>query len=155
MSCEQQWLEAISAYMDGVLPLEEEHRVHGHLRECPPCAQMLVDWVPIVRALASLPSPEPLANMWLKLEAQLKHDAPFAKRRVFVEFKRPMVGWAAACVMGLVGVGLYWSHQAPVVPVADVNMYWSQHEEFSHDSGVPTLYGPEMHAIEASYHLNP
>ena len=56
--CEE-WLDAVSAYVDGVLTVEEELRVHAHLRACAGCAQLLVDLIPVVQALHALPAPRP------------------------------------------------------------------------------------------------
>lgn len=153
----QAWLEAISCYLDGVLDAAEEHRVHAHLRRCPACAEFLVDLVPVVRTLHCLPAPAPGCDPWAAIAAELAADPAFAGRRWrLIRFPRPMVGWAAAGVVAVVVGAAGWQILMPAAQpaVADTDMYWHQHQLFSHEEGVPTLYAPELSAIEASYHLD-
>ena len=45
--------------------------------------------------------------------------------------------------------------QSASAPTADVDMYWQQHEFYSQEQGVPSLYAPELNAVEASYQIEP
>lgn len=150
-ACEA-WQEAISAYLDGALALDQELRVHAHLRTCGACSRFLVDLVPVVQAVRSLPAPKPPRDLWPALERQLAREALFRGRSR--PFFRPAMGLAAAAVMVAVGLGYAGFQQATAVPVADVDMYWHQHGIFSREGGEPTLYAPEWSAIEASYQLD-
>lgn len=152
------WLTAISGYLDGVLSPQEEHEVHAHMHQCKPCAQYLVDLVPVVQFLHHMPAPAlPGRDCWPAIAAALREDPHFYRRNSFkLLVSRPAVGWAAAGFMLLaVGSMSYMGYQQQAsTPVADVDLYWHQHELFSQEEGVPSLYAPELNAIEASYQLD-
>jgi predicted anti-sigma-YlaC factor YlaD len=151
------WLEAISCYLDGVLTPPEEHAVHAHMHGCEPCAQYLVDLVPVVQMLQGLPAAQPSRDCWPAIAHALREDPHFYRRRGWrVLMGRPAVGWAAAGVMlfAITSVSYMGYQQQASIPVADMNLYWHQHELFSQEEGVPSLYTPELNAIEASYQLD-
>lgn len=153
------WLEAIAGYMDGELAPAEEQRVHAHLRLCPGCAKHLIDLVPVVQALKALPAPPPGRETWARLEARLASEPAFKQSGVVTIFRkapRPVVGWAAAGVAFVaIGAGLLSGlGRGEPVPVADTDTYWHQHQLYEHVEGLPTLYAPELSAIEASYQLD-
>jgi anti-sigma factor RsiW len=149
------WLEAISSYVDGALSSSEEQRVHAHMRECAGCSEYLVDLLPVVQALHNLPDPQPVGDAWPAIAFALRREGLYTTS-FWKRLPRPAVGWAAAAVLVLAGgsVAAINLHQAANTPVADVDMYWHQHEIYSHDDGVPSLYAPEFNAIEASYRLD-
>ncbi|HEY9722025.1 MAG TPA: zf-HC2 domain-containing protein [Oscillatoriaceae cyanobacterium] len=150
--CED-WLEDISSYLDGELPVEAEQRVHGHLRQCTSCAEYMVELVPLVKTLRHLPAPVPSTDPWRAIAAELRREPRFARRAWWRDTNR--IGWAAAAVVisvsSAVAIGV---HQRTSVPVADVNMYLHQHEIYARQDGVPSLYAPEFTALKASYHLD-
>ena len=150
-----EWQDAISAYMDGALPVPEEQRVHAHLRQCPACAALLVDLVPVVQALHAMPAPRPGRDPWPAIARALQQDARFRSRRLIVF---PRAGWVAASFVAITAGSLAFmatQETAGGGPVADVDVYWEQHEFFSHEEGLPTLFAPELSAIEASYRIDP
>lgn len=151
------WLEAISAYLDGALAPGEEQKVHQHLRACPPCAEFLVDLVPVVQTLHALPAPVPSGDPWLAIARELRHDPVFFRRRAFLRLEPKHVGWVAAGVLFLAtgSMAFLGYQQNAATPTADMDMYWQQHELFTHEDGVPSLYAPEYNAVEAGYHLQP
>lgn len=151
------WLEAISAYLDGALPGDEEHRVHAHLRACPACSEFLVDLVPVVQALHALPAPVPPGDPWPAIARQLRHDPTFFRRRTLFRLQPRAAGWAAAgfLVIATTSLAVIGIQQSAATPTADVDMYWQQHEFYSHEEGVPSLYAPELNAVEASYQIEP
>jgi anti-sigma factor RsiW len=150
------WQEAISAYLDGELPPSEEHRVHAHLRSCGACAEALIDLVPIVQALRGAPMATPTRDLWPHISAELRHDPIFLSRRL-----RPRVpkqfGWAvAAATLVLVGgVATLEHHPAPLGHVADIDTYWQAHALDVQDEGVPGSDTSALHAVQASYDLDP
>ena len=149
------WLDAISAYMDGQLPPDEEHAVHAHLRQCTACAETLVDLVPVVQALRALPPHRPARDLWPQIGAELRQQPAFFRRRAWRHWPPLALGWAAAALVAMLGssAAFVGYQQASSVPAADVDTYWHQHELISHDEGVPGLYAPELSAVEASYKL--
>ena len=156
------WQEAISAFLDGVLPTGEEQAVHAHLRACPACARYLVDLVPIVQTLRAWPQLEPESDPWPTIARLLARDPAFGaspwSRQVFVRLRRPATAWAAAAACVVVGLGSWGLHQHQAVattPVADMDLYWQQHEMAAHGEALPTMYTPELKAIKASYQLSP
>jgi anti-sigma factor RsiW len=150
------WLEAISGYLDGALAGPEEHQVHAHLRQCPACAEYLVDLVPVVQALHALPAPTPTRDPWPVLARALRQDPRYARRPLLVSLQPRTAGWVAAGVLFLATSSLAMLNyqQSTLAPTADLDMYWQQHEIYSHDEGVPSLYAPELNAIEATYQLD-
>ncbi|MEB3222469.1 MAG: zf-HC2 domain-containing protein [Candidatus Sericytochromatia bacterium] len=157
--CES-WLEPISAYLDGMLSVEEEQRVQAHLRACTRCTALLIDLLPVLQALRTLPTPPPGARTWEAIAMQLGGGArpPSAVSRWARAWRRPLVGVAvAAGVLALVGglqrLGATWL--APAVPVADVDTYWQVHDAFEHDQGLPGALGQGVRAIETGYDLAP
>lgn len=155
-----EWLEAISAYLDGVLAVEEEQRVHAHLRACPGCAEQLVDLVPVVQTLRALPRPTPARDPWPELSRALRNDSAFragVDQAAWTAWSRPALGAAAAVAAVVMGGALTmhgYKSAEPPVPVADVDTYWHQHDAFDQDQGIPTRYAPDLGAIEASYELD-
>lgn len=151
------WLEAISAYLDGALPGDEEHRVHAHLRQCPGCSEFLVDLVPVVQALHALPAPVPSSDPWPEIARQLRRDPAFFRRRALWRIEPRVAGWAAAGFLFLAtgSMAAVSYQQASQTPTADVDMYWQQHDFYSHEQGLPSLYAPELNAVEASYQIEP
>ena len=153
------WLEAIAGYMDGALAPGEEQRVHGHLRGCPGCAKHLIDLVPVIQALKAMPAPAPGRDLWPEIASSLAADPAFKRGGVVTIFRKlpkPALGWAAAGVAFVaIGSGVFAGWLAPEpVPVADTDTYWHQHQLHEHVEGLPTLYAPELSAIEASYQLD-
>lgn len=150
--CED-WLEAISSLLDGQIALETQQRVHAHLRQCAGCAAYMVDLVPLVETLRTLPAPAPARDPWRAIAVELRREPRFARRAWWRDGNR--LGWAAAAVVisvsSAVAVGV---HQRTSVPVADLNMYWHQHDIYARQDGVPSLYAPEFSALKASYHLD-
>jgi anti-sigma factor RsiW len=155
------WLEPISAYLDGMLSVEEELRVHAHLRACTRCTELLVDMLPVLQALRTLPTPPPSAGTWEAIAAKLALEAPPLRplRGWGRAWGRPLAGVAVAAAGALVLVGgLQWlgAHWlAPAVPVADVDTYWHAHDAFEQDQGLPGALGPGVQAVETSYDLDP
>jgi anti-sigma factor RsiW len=155
-----EWLEAVSAYLDGALAVDEEQRVHAHLRACPGCAETLVDLVPVVQTLRALPPVAPTRDLWPELSKQLRDDAAFregARQAAWTAWSRPALGAAAAVAAVVVGGGLTlvgYRNAEPPAPIADVDTYWQQHDAFDQDQGLPTRYAPDLGAIEASYDLD-
>lgn len=154
------WLEPISAYLDGMLSVEEELRVHAHLRACPRCSELLIDMLPVLQALRTLPTPVPDAHAWEAIAEALLGDARSLRPRAgwWVAWRRPLVGVAvAAGVVAVVG-GLQWAQtrlSSPPVPVADIDTYWHAHDAFDQDQGLPGALGPGLEAVESSYELDP
>lgn len=157
------WLDDISAYLDGVLDMASEHRVHAHLRQCPACSEWLVDLVPVVKAMQLMPEPVPTSDPWPAIARSLASDARFRRRhwlpapvRLMFSERKAAVGWAAAGVMFFAVGGMSYMSvmDAQRVPIADTDTYWHQHQLFTHEESVPTLYTPELRAIEASYQLD-
>ncbi|MNS04857.1 hypothetical protein D3C72_362450 [compost metagenome] len=151
------WQEAISGYLDGALPTTEEQSVHAHLRRCPACAEYLVDLVPVVQALHALPAPVPQRDLWPAIARQLKKDPAFGRRMAAITWLRPRAaGWVAASVLVITtgALAVATMQQSASAPTADVDMYWQQHELYSQDEGVPSLYAPGLNAIEATYQLD-
>ena len=149
------WLEAISGYLDGELDRETVHRVHAHLRTCPGCSELLIDLVPLQRLLREWPAPEPPRDIWPAI-AQALRDEPRYASSVLVRWpNRKAMGWAVAsvAVLALGTVVVAGLHTGPKTHIADVDLYWHQHELYAHEQGEPTLYAPELSAIEASYRL--
>jgi anti-sigma factor RsiW len=151
------WLESISAYLDGALAVGEEQQVHQHLRQCPPCAKFLVDLVPVVQSMHALPAPTPKGDPWPTIAGELRHDPLFFRRRALWRLQPRHVGWVAAGFLFIAtGSMAYMGYQqSATTPTADVDMYWQQHELFSHEDGVPSLYAPEYNAVEAGYQIEP
>jgi anti-sigma factor RsiW len=151
------WLEAISAYLDGALISTEEQRVHAHMRQCPGCAEFLVDLVPVVQALHALPKPVPRTDPWPEISRQLRRDPAFYRRRFLLRVEPRVAGWAAAGFLFLAtgSMAAISYQQSASAPTADVDMYWQQHEFYSQEQGVPSLYAPELNAVEASYQIEP
>lgn len=155
-----EWLEAVSAYLDGALALEEEQRVHAHLRGCPGCAEQLVDLVPVVQTLRALPAPRPTRDPWPDLARALREDRAFregATQAAWTAWSRPALGAAATVAAVVMGGALTlhgYRHAQPPVPIADVDTYWHQHDAFDQDQGLPTRYAPDLGAVEASYDLD-
>ena len=155
-----EWLEAVSAYLDGALAVDEEQRVHAHLRACPGCAETLVDLVPVVQAIRGLPAPTPTRDPWPDLSRALRTDSAFrqgASQAAWTAWSRPALGTAAAVAAVVVGGALTmhgYRNAQPPVPVADVDTYWHQHDAFDQDQSLPTRYDPDLGAVEASYALD-
>ena len=151
------WLESISGSLDGALPSDEEHRVHAHLRRCPACAEFLVDLVPVVQALHALPAPTPSGDPWPAIARQLRRDPAFFRRRALWRVPPRQAGWAAAGFLLLAtgSMAVIGYQQSAATPTADMDMYWQQHEFYSHEQGVPSLYAPEFNAVEATYMIDP
>lgn len=156
----QEWLESISAYLDGALAPDEEQKVHAHLRSCPGCAEELVDLVPLVQTLRGLPPVLPTRDLWPDLQRELRSDLSFrhgARRRSAAAWAKPAMGAAAAITLTLVGGALTVfgaRPTAPAVPVADLDTYWQQHDAFDRDQGLPTRYAPDLDAVAASYDVD-
>lgn len=155
-----EWLEAVSAYLDGALAPDEEQRVHAHLRGCPGCAEELVDLVPLVQTIRGLPPVAPPRDLWPDLQRELKSDLAFrngARRQAAAGWARPALGAMAAVTVTVVGgaLALFGAKSAaPAVPVADLDTYWHQHDAFDRDQGLPTRYAPDLGAVEAAYNLD-
>jgi anti-sigma factor RsiW len=152
------WLEEISAYLDGELAAAEEHRVHAHLRRCQACADHLVDLVPVVQALRALPPIVPAHDPWLAIARELRQEPLFYRRRALLRLHRlprPILGAAAAAAAAVVvSISYAGYQQATPPPVADLDMYYHQHDLYTHQDGVPSLYAPEFNAVKASYQLD-
>ncbi len=153
-----EWLEAVSAYLDGALAPDEELRVHAHLRACAGCAEELVDLVPLVQTIRALPPVAPPRDLWPDLQRELKSDLTFrngAKRQAAAAWTKPALGAVFAVTVVGGAVALFGAKPAaPAVPVADLDTYWLQHDAFDRDQGLPTRYAPDLGAVEASYHLD-
>jgi anti-sigma factor RsiW len=151
------WIENISAYLDGALAGAEEQLVHAHLRACAACAEFLVDLVPVVQALQALPAPVPTSDPWPAIAFALRTEGHFRPRGAILRLAPRQMGWVAAGVLFLAtgSMAFLGYQQSAAVPTADVDMYWSQHEMFSHEDGMPSNYAPEFNAIQANYHIEP
>lgn len=159
-ACEA-WLEAISAYLDGSLTSEEERAVQAHLHHCGACADMLIDWVPMIQALRALPEPTPQRDLWQAIAEELRHEPPAPRRlRLPEQLSRhwPGVAVAASVLILLWSGGLAWLSDGvwgPPVPVADLDTYWHQHDAFDLEESLTSRFGPAVDTVEASYGLDP
>ena len=136
------WLESISAYLDGALAPDEEQRVHAHLRGCPGCAEELVDLVPLVQTIRGLPPVPPPRDLWPDLQRELKSDLSFrngARRQAAAGWAGPALGAAVAVTMVGGAVAMVGGKPAqPAVPVAELETYWHQHEAFDREQSLAT-----------------
>jgi hypothetical protein len=120
------WTDLISEYLDGCLEPEARREMEAHLQECAACSSVLEDLRGIVARAASLPAPEPPAEIWAGIEARLRaasaapttHATAPARTRPARSPLAPWTSWrlsltlpqlAAACValVALSG-GLAW-----------------------------------------------
>ncbi len=106
MSACPEWLDEVSAYLDGALTPDAEHRVQAHLGACPGCANYLVELVPVVQTLRELPDIVPPRDLWPMLSRELAATAPYAGapqpgrvrhglRQAAVGLMRPAMTWAS------------------------------------------------------------
>ena len=149
-----QWEEDIAAYLDGELSPIDEQRVHAHLRGCAACSDALVDLVPLVQTLRNAPRLMPQRDLWPRIAAELKHEPRFARK--LLPRGRHEWGWTAAAVVVLAGaIALTVMSPAEAERHADVDTYWHEHALYSHDQGMPGMDAPSLHAVQASYNLDP
>lgn len=152
MSACPDWLHEVSAYLDGALTSEAEHRVQAHLGTCTECANYLVELVPVVQTLRELPDLVPSRDMWPMLSRELAATAPYAGapqpgrvRQGLRQVGLVLVALGVAILLALVAWAS-WQRMGQL-PAADERVYWQQHRLYAQEAGLPALYAPELRAI--------
>jgi anti-sigma factor RsiW len=103
--CEES-LEALEAYLDGDLPVEESFRLQRHLEGCPSCAAELVLAEKIQRELRTLPLPDCPPEVLEKVrQAGRGEVVPFPRRERTLG--RRIAAVAAALVLSVGGGALF------------------------------------------------
>lgn len=105
MASHEEYIELISAAVDGTLSETEAARLQSHLAQCADCRSLLRDMQDLHAALRSLPAPEPPADLTDRILANLAADnvTAFPAKRA-----APWRRWAAsAAVVALVLAGTW------------------------------------------------
>lgn len=151
-----EWLEPLSAYFDNALDVVGEQRLHAHVRHCPACGELFMRWVPMLQTLRHTPAPgRPARDCWAEISFVLRREG-YGEARLLSwrRLSRPAIGWIAAAVVVTSGTLAVVATNGHSEPVADLDLYYHQHDLYTHEQGMPSLYAPEYSAVKASYQLD-
>lgn len=108
MAIHEEYVELISAAVDGTLSEAEAARLQSHLAQCADCRSLLRDMQNLHAALCSLPTEEPPADLSGRILSALAEDnvTPFPAKRTG-GWKR-WAGSAAVIALVLAGAWGFW-----------------------------------------------
>jgi len=98
----------LSAYLDDELGAEARSRAAGHLQRCEACADQLQKFAALSQAAGALDAPEPPAELWGRIEAQL--DETSQAQGAGQARRRPawVLSVAALAATVLIAIGIGW-----------------------------------------------
>lgn len=116
MACDE-YIELISAAVDGALSPAEQAKLDAHLARCPGCRALLADLTAIHEGLSALPDGSPPAGLHDRIMSAVAADnvVPFAPKKK----ARPWKKWGAlAAAVALIFAGA-WGVRDSILPGAD------------------------------------
>lgn len=109
-----EYLELISAAVDGALSPADQEKLNAHLAACPGCRALLADLTAIHEGLSALPNAEPPAGLHDRIMSAVAADnvLPFTPKKKARPWKK-WGAWAAAVALIFAGA---WGVQDSVFP---------------------------------------
>src|SRR5438477_12836136 len=79
----EEWIEKLSDYVDGELPVGEQGAIEAHLRRCAQCTEVLDELKQVIARAASIQSRPPAADLWAGVAARIEAPAANAGNTPF------------------------------------------------------------------------
>lgn len=133
----------LSAYLDGLVSLEERASLEAHLTGCEACTRRLAELRHVVGLLEAPPLP-PSGRVWERITATLDERATYRVRAVFRRFAPRTLAAAAGILLALGAFGLAMPGPSALAP------------EERYLSGVLTLVGStRLERLEKTRRVDP
>jgi anti-sigma factor RsiW len=110
------WMERLSEYLDGELPVAERVALEAHLQACPDCSAVLGDLRRVVDRAGAVEEYVPRRDLWPAIASRIGATPP-ATRRIGRRwsFSLPQLAAAAIFLMTLSG-GTVWLVRSTALP---------------------------------------